>query len=1132
MDGVARDIFRAIHEGRWLKIEYKNMKGEVTRYWIGIRNLDPARETLQAEGMHLGTYRIQTLDRIYIRSILSSHVLEGTWYPVNERLTEDIERRPEHYRKVFPESANLKILNYLEMCYRLDNVPYKKDYALVRYLDNDRLKGDVFPLSDEQFDMIVRTFQRQEGKEKKAGERLRVKRLGMNVLSIDTKKGLYVLAYRYLRLDVREHCLFPDDKVTICTEWTVDGVRKESIRKYLDADDFQLLHDFERNQEHIKNLITQRLDRKSRLDDFPYIIGMEAEILVDLHEEYGAIAKMMEKGEDAATWPMKAFFGMLLDRPRRRKVWPFALLDGNMNLDQLLAIHNAMRGPLAYIQGPPGTGKTSTIVNTLTTALMNERTVLFASYNNMPVDSVVRRLSNIPYRGKKIPFPILRVGNQEKVAEAISRIRELCEFAASMEEILQESVSEKVISKKVIPADLVSERALSENEVSKQEVREKGGTEGENDAKTRRQARARRLAAFLREYEELLDLREHQETLERLIDYSGERAASPVMLPFDTDIAGRQLQAVQEAIRKRGNLTEEGAQHLLEDSPDAFLAALYEKSLSHVRWLLSPQFDELRKIVFRLKGRDQTDAFSQYLRKSENVRKLQRAFPIIVTSCISAHRLGEPQPLFDLCILDEASQCNTAVSLMPILRGENLMLVGDPQQLNPVIQMDEWDNEILKKKYLIPEEYDYRQNSIYKVFLACDSVSDETLLRKHYRCRKEIIEFNNRKYYNSRLVVCRGAGSGAVQNNGTGTVAGSDAVQSNAAVAGSDAVRNNAVAAERDVPADGGVGVMRESGALMLNACSPGQDAPLLYVDLPDATSWEKNTSPSEARQVVEYALCHKAESIAVITPFVNQRKLIEEELKEAQIPNVACGTVHAFQGDERDVVLFSTAITKNTSPSTYRWLKNNRELINVATSRAKERLVVLSDSKSLGRLHGDTEASSITERPGERDGNRDDLFELVQYVKSNGQSAVTPLQAESRALGIKPFSTRTEEDFLRGMTHALENIWLSQNRFSIKKEVAISQVFRENITGDGLFYMGRFDFVVYERQGKEDIPVLCVELDGKEHFSSEAARERDRRKNEICRAHRLELVRVENSYARRYNHIKRILESYFARRH
>ena len=117
-------------------------------------------------------------------------------------------------------------------------------------------------------------------------------------------------------------------------------------------------------------------------------------------------------------------------------------------------------------------------------------------------------------------------------------------------------------------------------------------------------------------------------------------------------------------------------------------------------------------------------------------------------------------------------------------------------------------------------------------------------------------------------------------------------------------------------------------------------------------------------------------------------------------------------------------------------------------------------------------------------------------------------------------------------MTHALGNIWLSQSKYVIQKEVAISQVFQDNITYSDLFYSGRFDFVVYEKQGKQSIPILAIELDGKEHFSDEIVKNRDRKKNEICRAHNLQIIRVENSYARRYNHIKEILLDYFSIRH
>ncbi len=48
----------------------------------------------------------------------------------------------------------------------------------------------------------------------------------------------------------------------------------------------------------------------------------------------------------------------------RKKTYPFAIVNRQINMDQLLATINAMKYPLAYVQGPPGTG-TDGVVCTL-----------------------------------------------------------------------------------------------------------------------------------------------------------------------------------------------------------------------------------------------------------------------------------------------------------------------------------------------------------------------------------------------------------------------------------------------------------------------------------------------------------------------------------------------------------------------------------------------------------------------------------------------------------------------------------------------------------------------------------------------------------------------------------------------
>lgn len=279
-----------------------------------------------------------------------------------------------------------------------------------------------------------------------------------------------------------------------------------------------------------------------------------------------------------------------------------------------------------------------------------------------------------------------------------------------------------------------------------------------------------------------------------------------------------------------------------------------------------------------------------------------------------------------------------------------------------------------------------------------------------------------------------------------------------------------------------------------------------------------KNTSPQEAVKIIDYVKKNRDKKVGIITPFVNQKRLIDEMLKENNINDITCGTVHAFQGDEKDVILFSMAVTDRTSSNTYSWLKNNKELINVATSRAKEQLIVLSSSKNLNRLHGISN-------------DEDDVYDLFNYVRTNGESKVAEKSAASRALGVKPYSTETEEAFLKSLKFALDNVLYNKRKCTVHKEVSIAHVFQENLAYSDLFYSGRFDFVVYEKiYGKREIPILAIELDGMEHNDDETVKIRDRKKSEICKKHGFELIRIENSYARRYNFIKEILIDYFVK--
>jgi len=82
---------------------------------------------------------------------------------------------------------------------------------------------------------------------------------------------------------------------------------------------------------------------------------------------------------------------------------------------------------------------------------------------------------------------------------------------------------------------------------------------------------------------------------------------------------------------------------------------------------------------------------------------------------------------------------------------------------------------------------------------------------------------------------------------------------------------------------------------------------------------------------------------IGVIISFRKQ----ELELKKwvAKITkNTLCGIIHKFQGGERDTIIINLCIYREMQIGTKRWIDEHKEMLNVATSRAKNRLVIIGD--------------------------------------------------------------------------------------------------------------------------------------------------------------------------------------------
>ena len=94
--------------------------------------------------------------------------------------------------------------------------------------------------------------------------------------------------------------------------------------------------------------------------------------------------------------------------------------------------------------------------------------------------------------------------------------------------------------------------------------------------------------------------------------------------------------------------------------------------------------------------------------------------------------------------------------------------------------------------------------------------------------------------------------------------------------------------------------------------------------------------------------------SIGVTTPFHLQADMIRKALTSDSelrnrlevVNNLLVDTVHKFQGDEKDVIIFSPVVSNGTQRQSLLFLKGTGNLFNVAITRARALLVTVGDKE------------------------------------------------------------------------------------------------------------------------------------------------------------------------------------------
>lgn len=994
-----------------MSIKYKSSENDTTSYWIAINDIDIDQKMFFVDAFNVSKINNETGGvinvRIYFDKILSATMIDMTTYPQPGELIPKIESNLERLSWLEYDFYNDTILDYIRESMKYEEVAYQKETALVSGIDQEQLDNlsinNVYELSIQQIGELVPKLERLSNQDHK--RKFETVDLILNLLSIHTDKGLFVVAYKELKFNPVKRALTVSDEIIFNYDFASDETKafKHNLKNYLDieTDDFTEL--FIHDQKQAKDLLMEEVKRYNEsIDDRPYIMDLRRSYYAHIDREIESIK--MHKKEHQLSVPLQAFFGnMTKQMIKRKKEVHVVAIDDKVNIDQLRVIYNALVQPITYVQGPPGTGKTQTIINVVISSFFNGQKILISSNNNKPINDIYDKLMSLKGRYQNIPLPIIRLGNEVEVNKSLDNIQ-----------------------------DILKRYQHYESDDEKLELH-----------KENKKNNIKRMNKMLETYETRNDLIEEidaLETFKKRITSTDFR--SEILISTKLDNLKRQVDSLPK-------VSEHEIQSVIEKVDNRLLTWLFFTSIKHIKRILEPKNEELKNIIYLEDSKERVKAFNEYTSKDKNFENLQRIFPIILTTNQSAYRLGSQFPKFDLVVIDEAGQCATGPSLFAVSRGHRLLLVGDQNQLKPVISLPPETNKILMDKYQVPSAYNYIENPILLTFQKNDTISKFVLLRYHYRSDPQIIGFSNKKYYKNQLIFNK-------EKN----------LQSNA----------------------------------------------LDYINIDTSQTLKssiRNVSEHEVQAIVQDIQQKGYKNVGIITPFRNQADYLKITLEDSGLSHVDSGTIHTFQGDEKDVVYLSTAITKHSGDKTFEWVKNNQELLNVATTRAKNKLVLVGDLSEIKKR------SSIN----------NDLNELVDYIKHNGKEVnLTESNQTSFINGanFKNYNTKKEAEFFDTINHILT----LNTKYKLENKVRVASILDRFTTPKQFDYglKAEFDLVVFKIINKTQVPILVIELDGDEHSSNKDVIKRDKLKEQICKENNIDIIRIGNDYSRRYSFIKEIL--------
>jgi DNA replication ATP-dependent helicase Dna2 len=321
----------------------------------------------------------------------------------------------------------------------------------------------------------------------------------------------------------------------------------------------------------------------------------------------------------------------------------------------------------------------------------------------------------------------------------------------------------------------------------------------------------------------------------------------------------------------------------------------------------------------------------------EEIHKAWQQTPIVAATCLGVNHAIFQKRAFDYCIVDEASQITLPICLGPIRMARTFVLVGDHNQLPPLVQ-----NEEARLGGL--------DVSLFK--LLSDTHPDSVVNLEHqYRMCEDIMSLSNTLIYHGRLK----CGTEALRHN-------------KLAIPNMTALSHHHFDASSFLSHSHNSGqksfcISANSGSCWLrDLLDPEARVRFVNTDaLPSSREEAKGhriVNPCEARvvtQLVDALLTVgvPASEIGVMTHYRSQLAQLRHGLRGHGDGAIEMHTADRFQGRDKDVVVLSL-VRSNEACNIGDLLKDWRR-INVAFTRAKTKLLVVGSRETL-RGSGDDE--------------------------------------------------------------------------------------------------------------------------------------------------------------------------------